>query len=240
MPPASSPARSRPGVLQGSTEGLWRSVGPFRQASLLGKGSREPRLWRTGNDLDAADATIAPIGEVAPPQFFRPGGRPYDVTPKPFYYGSHPAIQGPRPRPLAARVAERNVRRRRAATAAKGLIAAALLVPTVSGSAAASTGAQLVAVCAPAAGTPTAACYAYLQAILDDANLVGGNLDERFVSGFGRFCIPRTARLDDVVSLVVKTIRTYPFLRDHNAAIAVRLALPNSYRCPPQPAQGSK
>jgi hypothetical protein len=34
---------------------------------------------------------------------------------------------------------------------------------------------------------------------------------------------------------VVKTIRADPSLRDHSAAIAVRLALRTGYRCPPLP-----
>jgi hypothetical protein len=105
------------------------------------------------------------------------------------------------------------------------------------GPAAASTGAELMNACAPASGAATTACYAYLQAIIDDANLVDGDLDRNFVSLFGRFCAPRSARLNDVIAELARQVRADPSLREHGSAIAVRLALRRLYPCPPLPSR---
>jgi hypothetical protein len=115
--------------------------------------------------------------------------------------------------------------------AAAALIALAVALSAPAGPAAASNGAQLMNVCAPPEGRPTPACYAYLQAIIDDANLVGADVDRRFVEGFGLFCAPPDAQMDAVAAAVVRTIRADPSLRQHSAAMAVRLAMPRLYPC---------
>jgi len=119
--------------------------------------------------------------------------------------------------------------------AAAALALAALLSAPPLSPAAASTGAQLLNVCAPPAGPPTAACYAYVQAVIDDSNLVGADVDVRFASEFGLFCTPPNLRIDDAVAAVANAIRSDPTLATHNASIAVRLALAKAYRCPPEP-----
>ena len=48
-------------------------------------------------------------------------------------------------------------------------------------------------------------------------------------------CIPRGVRTDDVIASVVRAIRADPSLRQHSAAIAVRLALLKPYPCPALP-----
>jgi hypothetical protein len=109
------------------------------------------------------------------------------------------------------------------------VLVSSVLLPA--GPAAASNGAQLVNVCAPPEGRPTPACYAYLQAILDDANLVGADVDRRFVEGFGLFCAPPDVQMDAVAAAVVRTVSADPSLRRHSAAMAVRLAMPSLYPC---------
>ena len=112
-------------------------------------------------------------------------------------------------------------------------LASALLAPA--GPASATTGADLMNVCAPGgAAPPLPACYAYVHAIIDDANLVGADVDRRFVEGFGLFCAPQRATIDDAIAGVVRALRADPSLRDHSAAIAVRVALPKVYPCTPQ------
>jgi len=74
-------------------------------------------------------------------------------------------------------------------------------------------------------------CYAYVQGIIDDSNLVGADVDRRFVNDFGFFCAPRAARIEDAAAAVVRTIHADPSLRNHSAAIAVRLSLLKLYPC---------
>jgi hypothetical protein len=112
-------------------------------------------------------------------------------------------------------------------------LAFALLVPA--SPAAATTAGQLMNACAPPGGQPTQACYAYVQGVMDDANLVGADVDRRIVDDFGLFCPPAGARIDEAgVAAVVRAIRADPSMSQHSAAIAVRLALPKVYRCTPQ------
>ncbi len=63
---------------------------------------------------------------------------------------------------------------------------------------------------------------------------MGAGVDRRFVENFGLFCAPKDARMVDVAAAFVRTIRANPSLREHSAAIAVRLALPKLYPCSPQ------
>jgi len=120
-----------------------------------------------------------------------------------------------------------------AAAAALAALATALVAP--SGPARAATAEALLGVCAPAGGgPPTPACYGYVQAIIDDANLVGAHIDRRFVTTFGLFCAPSSVNIDEATAAVVRALRADPSLRGHSAAIAVRLALPRVYPCTQQ------
>jgi len=118
---------------------------------------------------------------------------------------------------------------------ARAAAALALLLAAPATPASATTGADLLKACAPGgSASATPACYGYVHAIIDDQDLVGGDLDLRFVATFGFFCTPPKTTVDDIVAAVVATIRADPSLGEHNGAIAVRLALTKVYPCSPE------
>jgi len=130
----------------------------------------------------------------------------------------------------------RSTGRRAHVRSAFGVALALLMAAFVSSPVPAEAGAgeALMDACAPpGGGAPLPICYAYIQAIIDDANLVGADVDGRLVARFGLFCAPAAVRIEDATAAVVQKIRADPSLRSHNAAIAVRLALPAIYPCSP-------
>lgn len=122
------------------------------------------------------------------------------------------------------------------AIAARAIAALALAGALLAngGPAAAATGAELIGVCAPAGGGPPApSCYAYVHAIIDDANLIGPPLDKDIGHALGLACAPNDAPVDSIIAAVVPAVRADPTLQSHSAAIAVRLTLAKLYPCSP-------
>jgi thymidylate synthase len=113
-------------------------------------------------------------------------------------------------------------------------LAGALCAPP--NAAMANTGEDLYASCG---GASKAACYAYLQGIVDDSKLVDGDLGPRFVGEIGRFCLRPSVTMDQVYDAVMRQLRANPSSRKYTAALQVRFALVRAFPCPPLPPRRS-